>query len=40
LVFFRRSASPPLAARVYALVEALEPLNDAAVDKDPWEILD
>jgi hypothetical protein len=38
LVFVGR-ASPSHRARVYAIDEALEPLDDAAVDKDLWAIL-
>jgi hypothetical protein len=41
LVFVGRSGEPfPCGLEVYAIVEALEPLDDAAVDKDLWAILD
>jgi hypothetical protein len=40
LVFVGRSGEPfPSGLEVYAIVEALEPLDDAAVDKDLWAIL-
>lgn len=39
-VFVGRSGEPfPAGVEVYALVEALEPLDDAAVDCDLWAIL-
>ena len=40
LVFVGRSGEPfPSGLEVYAIVEALEPLYDTAVDKDLWAIL-
>lgn len=40
LVFVGRSGEPfPSGLEVYAIVDALEPLDDAAVDKDLWAIL-
>ena len=40
LVFVGRSGEPfPSGLEVYAIVEALEPLDDAAVDKDLWAML-
>lgn len=40
LVFLGRSGEPfPSGLEVYAIVEALEPLDDAAVDGDLWAIL-
>jgi hypothetical protein len=40
LVFVGRSGEPfPSGLEVYAIVEALEPLDDSAVDKDLWAIL-
>jgi hypothetical protein len=40
LVFVGRSGEPfPSGLEIYAIVEALEPLDDAAVDKDLWAIL-
>jgi hypothetical protein len=40
LVFVGRSGEPfPSGLEVYAIVEALEPLDDTAVDKDLWAIL-
>jgi hypothetical protein len=40
LVFIGRSGEPfPSGLEVYAIVDALEPLDDAAVDKDLWAIL-
>jgi hypothetical protein len=41
LVFVGRSGEPfPSGLEVYAIVEALEPLDDTAVDNDLWAILD
>jgi hypothetical protein len=40
LVFVGRSGEPfPSGLEIYAIVEALEPLDDAVVDKDLWAIL-
>jgi hypothetical protein len=40
LVFLGRSGEPfPSGLEVYAIVDALEPLDDAAVDSDLWAIL-
>ena len=40
LVFVGRSGEPfPSGLEVYAIVDALEPLDDTAVDKDLWAIL-
>ena len=40
LVFIGRSGEPfPSGLEIYAIVDALEPLDDAAVDKDLWAIL-
>ena len=40
LVFLGRSGEPfPSGLEVYAIVDALEPLDDAAVDGDLWAIL-
>jgi hypothetical protein len=40
LVFIGRSGEPfPAGVEIYALVPALEPLDDEAVDRDLWEIL-
>lgn len=40
LIFVGRSGEPfPSGLEVYAIVEALEPLEDAMVDKDLWAIL-
>jgi hypothetical protein len=40
LVFVGRSGEPfPSGLEVYAIVDALEPLDDAAVDTDLWAIL-
>jgi hypothetical protein len=40
LVFVGRSGEPfPSGLEVYAIVKALEPLDDMAVDKDLWAIL-
>jgi hypothetical protein len=40
LVFIGRSAEPfPSGVEVYAVVDALEPTDDAAVDSDLWAIL-
>jgi hypothetical protein len=40
LVFVGRSGEPfPSGLEVHAIVEALEPLDDAVVDKDLWAIL-
>ena len=40
LVFVGRSGEPfPSGLEVYAIVEALEPLDDTTVDKDLWAIL-
>ena len=40
LTFIGRSGEPfPSGLEIYAIVEALEPLEDAAVDKDLWAIL-
>jgi hypothetical protein len=40
LVFAGRSGEPfPSGLEIYAIVEALEPLDDAMVDKDLWAIL-
>ena len=40
LIFVGRSGEPfPSGLEVYAIVEALEPLDDAMVDKDLWAIL-
>jgi hypothetical protein len=40
LVFIGRSGEPfPAGLEIYALVPALEPLDEAAVDRDLWEIL-
>ena len=40
LVFIGRSGEPfPAGVEIYALVPALEPLDDAAVDRDLWAIL-
>jgi len=40
LVFLGRSGEPfPSGLEIYAIVDALEPLDDAAVDKDLWAIL-
>jgi hypothetical protein len=40
LVFIGRSGEPfPVGIEIYALPDALEPLDDAAVDRDLWAIL-
>jgi hypothetical protein len=40
LVFVGRSGEPfPSGLEIYAIVEALEPLDDAVLDKDLWAIL-
>ena len=40
LVFIGRSGEPfPAGVEIYALPDALEPLDDAAVDRDLWVIL-
>jgi hypothetical protein len=40
LVFVGRSGEPfPSGLEIYAVVDALEPLDDAVVDKDLWAIL-
>lgn len=40
LVFIGRSGEPfPAGVEIFALPEALEPLDDAAVDRDLWAIL-
>jgi len=40
LVFIGRSGEPfPAGIEVYAIVPALEPLDDAVVDRDLWAIL-
>jgi hypothetical protein len=40
LVFIGRSGEPfPAGVEIYALVPALEPLDEEAVDRDLWEIL-
>src|SRR5258708_33181682 len=40
LVFVGRSGEPfPSGLEIHAIVEALEPLDDAAVDTDLWAIL-
>jgi hypothetical protein len=40
LVFVGRSGEPfPSGLEVYAIVQALEPLDDTAVDRDLWAIL-
>jgi hypothetical protein len=40
LVFVGRSGEPfPSGLEIYAIVDALEPLDDAVVDKDLWAIL-
>ena len=40
LVFIGRSGEPfPAGVEIYALIPALEPLDDDAVDRDLWEIL-
>jgi hypothetical protein len=40
LVFLGRSGEPfPSGLEIYAIVDALEPLDDTAVDKDLWAIL-
>ncbi len=40
LVFLGRSGEPfPAAVEIHALVPALEPLDEAAVDRDLWAIL-
>ncbi|HVH75285.1 MAG TPA: hypothetical protein VM755_10265 [Stellaceae bacterium] len=40
LVFIGRSGEPfPAAAEIYALVPALEPLDEEMVDRDLWDIL-
>jgi hypothetical protein len=40
LVFIGRSGDPfPAGVEIYALVPALEPLDDEAVDRDLWEIM-
>jgi hypothetical protein len=40
LVFIGRSGEPfPAGLEVHAIVDALEPLDDAAVDRDLWAIL-
>jgi hypothetical protein len=40
LVFVGRSGEPfPSGLEVYAIVEALEPLDDSVVDEDLWAIL-
>lgn len=39
-VFIGRSGEPfPAGLEIYALVEALEPVDDAVVDRDLWAIL-
>jgi hypothetical protein len=41
LVFIGRSGEPfPSGLEVYAIVDALEPLEDSAVDRDLWAILE
>ena len=41
LVFIGRSGEPfPSGLEIYAVVDALEPFDDAVVDKDLWAILD
>ena len=40
LVFIGRSGEPfPAGLEIYALIGALEPLDEDAVDRDLWEIL-
>jgi hypothetical protein len=40
LIFIGRSGEPfPAGLEIYALPDALEPLDDAAVDRDLWAIL-
>jgi hypothetical protein len=40
LIFIGRSGEPfPSGLEIYAVVEALEPLDDATVDRDIWAIL-
>jgi hypothetical protein len=40
LVFIGRSGEPfPAGVEIYALVPALEPLDEKVVDRDMWEIL-
>lgn len=40
LVFIGRSGEPfPAGVEIYALIRALEPLDEDAVDRDLWEIL-
>jgi hypothetical protein len=40
LVFIGRSGEPfPAGLEIYAIVDALEPLDDTTVDKDLWAIL-
>jgi hypothetical protein len=40
LVFIGRSGEPfPAGLEIYALVGALEPLDEQAIDRDLWEIL-
>ena len=40
LVFLGRSGEPfPSGVEIYAIVDALEPLDDALVDRDLWAIL-
>jgi hypothetical protein len=40
LVFVGRSGEPfPSGLEIYAIIEALEPLDDAVTDKDLWAIL-
>lgn len=40
LIFIGRSGEPfPAALEIYALVPALEPLDDTTVDRDLWAIL-
>jgi len=40
LVFIGRSGEPfPAGVEIYALVPALEPLDEEAVDRDLWEIM-
>ena len=41
LVFIGRSGEPfPSGVEVYAVIDALEPIDDAAVDSDLWAILE
>ena len=40
LIFIGRSGEPfPAGVEIYALPEALEPLDDSVVDRDLWSIL-